>query len=115
MDLFQILQKFPDEKSCYDYFEKIRWKGNIMCPHCNSKHEGKRYEDFRYHCSKCRNRFSAISSTYLHNTRMPLQKWILAFAVVSDAKKGLSSKQLERNLGVHYETAFNMAHLFPLG
>jgi ribosomal protein L22 len=42
---------------------------------------------------------------------MPLQKWLLAFAVVSDAKKGLSAKQLERNIGVHYETAFNMAHL----
>ena len=46
----------------------------------------------------------------MHSTRLPLKTWLFAFGVISDAKKGISAKQLERNLGVHYETAWNMYH-----
>ena len=46
----------------------------------------------------------------MHNTRLPLKTWLYAFAVVTDAKKGVSAKQLERNLGIHYETAWTIGH-----
>lgn len=110
MNLFEISQKFPDEESCYNYFEQLRWSLGIKCSHCGSKKVSKRYHDFRYHCSECRNRFSVLTNTYLHNTRMPLQKWLLAFAIISDAKKGISALQLHRNLGVQYISAFKMYH-----
>ena len=110
MDLFQILQKFPTEDSSYNYLEKIRWNGKVVCSHCQATHSGKRYDNFQYHCSKCRSRFSVLTKTYLHNTRMPLQKWFFAFGVIADAKKGISALQLHRNIGVSYETAFRMYH-----
>jgi transposase-like protein len=110
MDLFEILNKFPNEKSTYDHLEKIRWSKKVVCSHCQSDKVSKRYDDFRYHCTNCRMRFTVLTNTYLHNTRMPLQKWFLAFAVISDAKKGISALQLQRNLGVQYRTAFNMYH-----
>ncbi len=110
MDLYEIIKKFPTDASAYDFFEKIRWKGSIKCGHCKSVKVTGRYDNFTYHCSNCRNRFSVTTNTHLHNTRIPLTKWLIAFAVVSDAKKGLSALQLQRNIGVSYETAFNMAH-----
>jgi transposase-like protein len=110
MDLYEILQKFPTEDVTYDYLEKYRWNGKPCCPTCKGTNVTGRYADLRYFCTTCRLKFSVTTKTYLHNTRIPLQKWLLAFAVVSDAKKGLSALQLHRNIGVHYETAFNMAH-----
>jgi transposase-like protein len=111
MNLYEIGQKFHTVESVYNYLEQVRWNGKPKCSHCNSVKFTGRYDDFTYHCTSCRKRFTVITNTYLYNTRLPLQKWLLAFAVVSDAKKGLSAKQLERNIDVHYETAFNMAHL----
>ena len=71
---------------------------------------GERNKDLRWHCKDCFKSFSVTTGTNLHNTRLPLKSWLYAFAVVSDAKKGISSKQLERNLGIHYETAWTMYH-----
>lgn len=110
MDLYQILEKFPTEIAIYDYLESVRWNGQRECSHCRTPHFGKRYANFQYYCSKCRSRFSALTNTHLHNTRIPLQKWFFAFAVVSDGKKGISAMQLQRNVAVAYQTAFNMAH-----
>jgi transposase-like protein len=111
MDIYEISQKFPDEISAYDYLEKIRWSKKRVCTKCKTEHTGKRLVSFNYFCSKCRSQFSVINGTYLHNTRLPLQKWFMAFAVVTDAKKGISAHQLKRNIGVTYVTAFKMAHL----
>ncbi len=110
MNLYEIAQKFTTPQSVYDFFEKTRWNGKVKCVHCDSIKITGRYDDFTYHCTTCRKRFTVITNSYLHNTRIPLQKWLFAFAVVSDAKKGLSALQLQRNIDVHYETAFNMAH-----
>lgn len=110
MDLYQIIQAFPNEEYTYNYLEEIRWNGKVVCSHCKASHSGKRYDNFQYHCSKCRSRFSVLTKTYLHNTRMPLQKWFLAFRVIADAKNGISALQLHRNIEVSYETAFKMYH-----
>jgi transposase-like protein len=110
MDLFELSQKFPTEVSVYDYFEGVRWVKKRFCAHCGVVNTGRRYSNFQYHCPTCRKRFSVLTKTHLHNTRMPLQKWLLAFAVISDGKKGISAKQLERNISVAYTTAFAMAH-----
>ena len=110
MNLYEIGQKFSTPQSVYDYLEKVRWSDKVRCVHCNNLKVTGRYDDFTYHCSKCRKRFSVITNSYLHNTRLPLQKWLLAFAVIADAKKGMSALQLKRNIDVSYQTAFNMAH-----
>lgn len=110
MNLFELTEKFPTELDAVKYFESYRWKSSVKCAYCDSPRIGKRQKDFRFACKDCNKSFSVTTSTVLHDTRLPLQKWLIAFAVVTDAKKGLSAMQLERNLGVHYETAFNMYH-----
>lgn len=110
MNLLDISNKFPDELSTRKYFEQIRWGKTPKCAYCGSKTIGERNSDFRFHCKKCQRSFSVTTNTRLHNTRLPLKNWLYSFAIVSDAKKGISAKQLERNLGVSYETAWNIGH-----
>lgn len=110
MNLIEIVKNFPTELDAVEYLEQVRWSGTIHCPECNSTNIGNRQKDMRYPCRNCGNTFSVKAGTQLDDTRLPMRTWLMAFAVISDAKKGISAKQLERNLGVHYETAWNMYH-----
>lgn len=108
MTIIEITSRFPNDLSCIKHFEKVRWGAKPKCVHCNSKDISKRREDFRFFCNECRKSFSVKTNTKLHDSRLPLKTWLYAFALVSDAKKGLSAKQLQRNLGLTYKTAWSM-------
>jgi len=110
MNIVEISNKFPNEFDCIKYFEKIRWGKIIECPFCKSKNVGVRNKDYRFHCKNCNKSFSVTTKTKLHDTRLTLKQWLYAFSIVSDAKKGLSALQLQRNLNVSYPTAFKMYH-----
>lgn len=110
MNLIEITNSFPDELSAIKHFEKVRWGKKTKCAYCGSANIGQRNSDNRFRCKDCANTFSVTTNTNLHNTRLPLKTWLYAFAIVTDAKKGVSAKQLERNIGVHYETAWTMGH-----
>lgn len=110
MNLLDISNNFPDEISVIKHFEKVRWGKKPKCAYCGSVDVGDRNNDHRFHCNKCSKSFSVTTNTNLHNTRLPLKTWLYSFAIVTDAKKGVSAKQLERNIGVHYETAWTIGH-----
>lgn len=110
MNLLEIASKFPSELSCIEHFEKVRWGKTPKCSYCGSTNTGNRNKDYRFNCKACAKTFSVTTNTQLHNTRLPLKTWFYAFALITDAKKGLSAKQLERNLGIHYETAWTISH-----
>lgn len=111
MNLVEISNIFPTELDAVKHFENIRWGKDIICPYCYFPRDNKRRSlDERLRCDSCNKSYSVTVNTYLHNTRLPLRTWLMAFAIISDAKKGVSAMQLERNLGVHYETAYNMYH-----
>ncbi len=110
MNLIQITNNFPTELSAINYFERVRWGNKVKCPYCGSEKHSKRNKDFRYHCKECDKTYSVTVNTNIHNTRLPLKTWLYAIALITDAKKGMSAKQLERNLGIHYETAWRMYH-----
>jgi len=110
MNLIEITNRFPTELDAIKHFEKVRWKKKPKCSYCSSDNIGGRNKDGRFHCKNCNKTFSVTTGTNIHNTRLQLKIWLFAFGVISDAKKGISAKQLERNLGIHYETAWVMYH-----
>jgi transposase-like protein len=111
MNIVEIAKNFPTPQHSIDFFEKTRWNGSVMCPHCKHNGVSPRQSDFRYKCQRCRKNFSVTTNTYLHHTHIPLQTWLFAFSVISDAKKGLSALQLQRNLDIgSYETAHTLYH-----
>ena len=111
MNIIQITNSFPTELDVIKHFEKVRWGKTVKCPFCGSTSIGIRNVDYRWHCKVCQKSFSVTTNTRLHNTRMTLKQWMFAFSIVSDAKKGLSALQLQRNLSISYPTAFSMYHL----
>jgi transposase-like protein len=111
MDLIQLNEVVPDELTAIKFFEYLRWGKKIRCGYCRSVKLSPRNEkDHRHVCQKCKKTTAVTIGTFFHGTRLPLRTWLIALAIITDAKKGLSAKQLERHLGVHYETAFRMYH-----
>lgn len=102
---------FPDEGACLRYVLESRWPGGaIECPRCAAARSYPR-EDRRAgrECADCGHTFSATSGTVMDHTRLPLSLWLQsAYLLVTD-KRGLSAKQLQRDLGLRgYETAWGV-------
>ncbi len=109
MDITEVFKKFPTQKDCLKQLEKARWPKGPECPYCFSKKVYYYKKEQRYHCNKCNTSFSVTVNTIFHDTKLPLQKWFLAISLILNVKKGISAKQLERDLKVTYKTAWYMA------
>ncbi len=107
MDIVQIFEKFPNQKSCIEHLEKARWGDNPCCPYCGSINVAR--NQHRWRCYNCKTGFSVTVATIFHHTHMPLQKWFLAINLILNAKKGLSALQLSRDLKVNKNTAWRIA------
>jgi len=119
MNLLDVSKNLQTDEQCLDFLEKVRWPdGVIRCPGCDSDDVGhtvrvkpsKNRRTRVYHCLACEGQFSTTSGTLFHDSHLPLHKWFLAVALIVDAKKGISAKQLQRHLKVSYRTAWYLAH-----
>lgn len=110
MNIIEITEKFPEEIDAIRYFERKRFGKKNKCAYCGSEKLSKRTKDLRFKCYDCNKTSFVTVGTHLHSTNMELKKWMFAFSIISDAKKGLSAMQLQRNLNISYPTAFKMYH-----
>jgi transposase-like protein len=108
VNIVRIYQLFPTEADCIAHLEKVRWKGKPVCPYCGSDRATAAPAEQRYHCNNCKTSFSVTVGTIFHHTHLPLQKWLLAVSIVLNAKKGLSARQLARDLEVNKNTGWRM-------
>ncbi len=111
MDLLAVIERFPNQETCIEHLEKIRWDGKPKCPHCESIYVGKRNETKvgqigRWNCHDCTATFKVTYGTVFHGTKIALQKWFIAIALIVNAKKSLSSHQLARDLSLNQKTAW---------
>lgn len=113
MNLLKVMERFPDQESCIEHLEQIRWNGEPVCPHCDSTHVAKRTKTElgrigRWQCHDCTATFKVTCGTVFHGTKIALQKWFLAISLIVNAKKSLSSHQLGRDLDLNQKTAWRM-------
>ena len=109
MNIVEIFEQFPDQKSCIAYLEEKRWKGEPACPYCGSINTAPGSDGRQQHrCYTCKISFSVTVGTIFHHTHLPLQKWFLAIMLMLNAKKGLSALQLSRDLNVNKNTAWRI-------
>jgi transposase-like protein len=106
---------FQNVEKARKYLEALRWPDGPVCPHCGSvaAHyalKGKAHRPGLYKCKDCREQFSVTVGTVFERSKIPLSKWLLAVYLLSSSKKGMSSHQLHRMLGVTYKTAWFMTH-----
>jgi transposase-like protein len=105
------MAKFADETTCREYLEQRFWNGKPECPYCQYKEKiyciegGKRYK-----CKQCKKKFSITVGTIFENSNVPMSTWFCAIYLITSHKKGISSAQLARDLGVTQKTAWFMLH-----
>lgn len=106
----QLLDYFKDEQTCVAYLAQSRWNGNPCCPHCGNE---KVYITNRgYKCADkdCHKKFSVTTGTIFENTKISLRYWFAAIYLGTAHKKGISSLQLSRDLGITQKTAWFLLH-----
>lgn len=109
MNIIEIFEKYPTQKECLDHLEQVKWGNVPLCPYCFSKSATQVKEENRYHCNNCNTSFSVTVGTIFHNTKLPLQKWFLAISIILNAKKGISARQLGRDIHVTKDTAWRIS------
>ena len=108
MNIIQIYKTFPTQQDCINHLEKVRWNDKPVCPYCKSTKQTQMEKENRYHCNTCNTSYSVMVGTIFENTKLDFQKWFLAISLVLNAKKGISSRQLARDIEVTKDTAWYM-------
>jgi transposase-like protein len=107
---------YTDANKAREHMEKIMWPNGPVCPHCGStgervmKLQGKSTRPGVHKCRDCEKPFTVTVGTVMEDSKIPLNKWLLAFALVNGSKKGISAHQLHRSLGITYKSAWFMEH-----
>lgn len=108
--LLSLTERFPDEKSCREYLEQQRWNGIPICPHCDNN-KVYRYKDGRlFKCAKCKKQFTVRVGTIFEDSPLSLRKWFMAIYLITAHKKGISSLQLSKDIGITQKSAWHMLH-----
>ena len=110
--LYDFFSKFPNEESARKYFELKRWNGHVRCPHCGSNYitECKDQKPMPYRCKDCRKFFSVRFGTILEESKLPLHKWLMCMYLLATSRKGISSIQISKELGITQKTAWFLCH-----
>jgi transposase-like protein len=106
---------FQNDDAARDHIESILWPEGPVCPHCGcvghiTKMAGKTTRPGAYKCNDCRKPFTVTVGTILERSHIGLHVWLQAFYLMCASKKGMSSHQMHRMLGVTYKTAWFMEH-----
>lgn len=106
--IVDFIGHFADEQACVKYFEQIRFRDGEYCPHCGHSEIYRFNDGKRFRCAKCRKDFTIKTGTVFGESKISLQKWFVAIYLLSTSKKGISSIQLAKQVGVTQKTAWFM-------
>lgn len=107
-----------DEKAALAFMEEMRWGDYPCCPHCGSTNvyrmmsraTGEREKHGRWRCRDCSKMFSVRTGSVMEDSKIPLRHWAFAFWAAASSKKGVSSKQIQRQTGLSYKAALFLMH-----
>lgn len=108
----QFFRHFPDDESCLSHLFEVRFGQGHVCPSCQRSSRWHRIKAERaYSCQWCGHHLHPTVGTPFEQTRTPLQLWFYAIHLFTTTRHGVSAKELQRQLGVTYKTAWRMAGL----
>lgn len=109
--LHDLEKRFPTEESCHEYVAMKRWGNAPVCVHCGSYRKIYKLQGGKlFKCADCRRQFTVRIGTIFEDSPLPLRKWFFAMFMMSAHKKGVSSVQLAKDVGVTQKTAWFMLH-----
>ena len=106
---------YSDADKARQHLESLHWPHGPVCPRCGTldritKLAGKSTRPGVYKCNECAKPFTVTVGTIFEDSKIPLNKWLLAFRLLNSAKKGFSAHELHSDLGITYKSAWFMAH-----
>jgi transposase-like protein len=121
LTLDDINTYFGTDEAARRYLEEIRWGHGVICPHCKNTdqkriweikaNESAKIRAGLYQCAECKKQFTVTVGTIFEDSHIPLRKWLIAWYLLCSSKKGISSLQIQRMLGLgSYRTALFMMH-----
>ncbi len=107
---FQLFEMFPDQESARKYLESRLWPNGVKCPFCNKSDKITKRKNCYYRCNHCKKDFTVRTGTIFERSHIPLHKWVYAMYLVVTARKGISSLQLSKEIGITQKSAWFMLH-----
>jgi transposase-like protein len=130
MNLAELSAIVSDEAKAFELVEQLRWPDGAVCAHCgiagnarklppqrtkpSKKHPKGKPVHGLWKCYACRKQFTVRVGSIFEDSPIPLGKWLLAIHLMCSSKKGISSNQIKRELGVSYQTAWFLTHRIRL-
>lgn len=105
---FQLFQMFPDADSARVYLEGRRWPNGAVCPSCSESSRITPRPNGFYRCNACKADFTVRTGSIFERSHIPLHKWIYAIYLLVTARKGISSLQLGKEIGITQKSAWFM-------
>jgi transposase len=106
-----FFKRFPTDDDCLDHLMKVRFGEKVECPKCGKLGRFARIAKIpAYSCPWCGHHIHPMVGTPFHKSRTPLQKWFYAMYLFTTTRHGVPAKELQRQLGVTYKTAWRMGH-----
>lgn len=103
---FQLFQMFPDQETARRYLEARIWPDGAKCPKCSGKDWITARKDGFYRCNPCKLDFTVRTGTIFERSHVPLHKWIYAMYLLVTSRKGISSLQLSKEIGITQKSAW---------
>lgn len=107
---FQLFEMFPDQESARVYLEGRLWPNGPRCPVCGLGERVTARKDGYYRCNQCKEDFTVRTNTIFERSHVPLHKWIYAMYLFLTARKGISSLQLSKQIGITQKSAWFVLH-----
>ena len=106
---FALFELFPNPDVAREYLEARRWPNGVVCPLCSNgdsitARKGKR--EGYYHCGQCKREFTVRTGSIFERSHIPLNKWLYAIYLLMTARKGISSLQLGKEVGITQKSAW---------
>ncbi len=106
LTLFEFQQRFPDDEACMEYLSQLKWGKGYVCSRCGNTKYCKGKKKYERQCTRCRYIESPTSGTLFHKIKFSIQKAFYIVYYVSTTKKGISTTELSRKLGLRQKTCW---------
>jgi hypothetical protein len=111
MTVTQFLRLFPDDDACLAHLFEIRYGSDPVCPKCGQVGTFHKLAKLPAYTCNCGHHIHPMVGTPFHRSRTPLQKWFFAMFLFTTTRNGVAAKEIQRQMGVTYKTAWRMARL----
>lgn len=108
--IHDFFRRFPDDDACLHHLFRVRYGDSPTCPKCGKGGFYRLKKHPAFSCEWCGHHIHPMVGTFLHRSHVPLHKWFYAIYLFTTSRHGVPAKELERQLGVDYKTAWRMGH-----